>query len=370
MGDLLTQSDVGHLMLIGAYRDNEVDSSHPLMRKIEAIRKSGATVQEILLSPLTREGLAELITDSLRCEPERAAPLAELIHEKTAGNPFFAIQFISALTEEGLITFDYGQGQWVWDVNSIRAKGYTDNVVDLMVSKLSRLPVKTQKALQLLACVGNTAEFALLEMICQDWNEEIHAPLWEAVRAGLIFRSEHSYMFLHDRVHEAAYCLIPEESRVKTHLRIGRLIVAYTPLEKREERIFEIVNQLNRATALINSRDEREQLAELNLIAGKRSKTSTAYTSALKYLIAGSAALADDPWVPHELSFQLELHRAECEFLTGELAAAEERLGVLSSRAADTVERATVASLRADVYTTLDQSARAVAACLDYLRHL
>jgi predicted ATPase/signal transduction histidine kinase len=370
MGDLLTQSDVGHLMLIGAYRDNEVDSSHPLMRKIEAIRKSGATVQEILLSPLTREGLAKLITDSLRCEPERAAPLAELIHEKTAGNPFFAIQFISALTEEGLITFDYGQGQWVWDVNSIRAKGYTDNVVDLMVSKLSRLPVETQKALQLLACVGNTAEFALLEMVCQDWNEEIHAPLWEAVRAGLIFRSEHSYMFLHDRVHEAAYCLIPEESRAKTHLRIGRLLVAYTPLEKREERIFEIVNQLNRATALINSRDEREQLAELNLIAGKRSKTSTAYTSALKYLIAGSTALADDSWVPHELSFQLELHRAECEFLTGELAAAEERLGVLSSRAADTVERATVASLRADVYTTLDQSARAVAACLDYLRHL
>jgi len=370
MGDLLTQSDVGHLMLIGAYRDNEVDSSHPLMRKIEAIRKGGATVQEILLSPLTREGLAELITDSLRCEPERAAPLAELIHEKTAGNPFFAIQFISALSEEGLITFDYGQGQWVWDVNSILAKGYTDNVVDLMVSKLSRLPVETQTALQLLACVGNTAEFALLEMVCQDWNEEIHAPLWEAVRAGLIFRSEHSYMFLHDRVHEAAYCLIPEELRAKTHLRIGRLLVAYTPLEKREERIFEIVNQLNRATALITSRDERERLAELNLIAGKRSKTSTAYTSALKYLIAGSAALADDSWVLHELSFQLELYRAECEFLTGELAAAEERLGGLSSRAADTVERATVASLRADVYTTLDQSARAVAACLDYLRHL
>src|SRR5262249_55560180 len=155
-------------------------------------------------------------------------------HEKTTGNPFFAIQFISALAEEGLVTFDYGEGRWSWDLNSIRDKGYTDNVVDLMVGKLNRRPLGTQKALQLLACMGNSAEFALLEMVSQDSNEEMHGRLWEAVRAGLIFRTAHSYRFLHDRVQEAAYCLIPEESRPEAHLRIGRLLAAHTPPEKRE----------------------------------------------------------------------------------------------------------------------------------------
>jgi PAS domain S-box-containing protein len=369
--DLLTQSDVRHLMLIGAYRDNEVDSSHPLMRKLEAIRKAGATVQEIVLAPLTREDLARLIMDSFHCESERATPLADLIREKTAGNPFFSIQFISALTEEELVRFDYGQGRWVWDLNSIRAKGYTDNVVDLMVGKLDRLSSKTQTTLQLLACLGNSADFDVLELAVQDPKEEIHGRLWEAVQAGLIFRTDHSYKFLHDRVQEAAYSLIQEESRAEAHLRIGRLLFARTPPEKREDRIFEIVNQFNRGASLITSPGECEQVAELNLIAGKRAQASTAYTSALRFFMAGASLLLDNSWEQlHELMFPLELNRAQCEFLTGQLAAAEERLIVLSSRVANTVERATVTCLRADLYTTLNQSDRAVVACLEYLRHV
>src|SRR6201981_791878 len=232
--DLLTQSDVRHLMLIGAYRDNDVDSSHPLMRKLDAIRKSGAPVQGIVLAPLTPENLAELVTDSFHCEPEPAAALAELIHEKAAGNPFFANQFISALVEEGLLTFDYGEGRWSWDLDRLRAKGYTDNVVDLMVGKLNRLSVEAQQALQLLACMGNSADFALLEMVSQQSNEEMHGQLWEAIRAGLVFRTEGSYKFLHDRVQEAAYSLIPENVRAETHLRIGKLLAACISPEKRE----------------------------------------------------------------------------------------------------------------------------------------
>src|SRR5262249_18033680 len=158
--------------------------------------------------------------------------------------------------------------------------------VDLMVGKLNRLPQATQNALQQLACLGNNAEFATLRMVYQDSNEEMHGQLWEAARAGLIFRSEHSYRFLHDRVQEAAYSLIPQELRAEAHLRIGRLLVAEIPPDKRQERIFEIVNQLNRGAALISSRDERERLAELNLIAGKRAKASSAYASALTYFIA------------------------------------------------------------------------------------
>src|SRR5262245_57776729 len=369
--DLLTRSDVQHLMLIGAYRDNEVNSVHPLRRKLEAIRLAGARLQEIVLAPLGREDLGQLIADSLHCEPQRASPLAQLIHDKTGGNPFFAIQFISALAEEALLTFDHGQGRWSWDLNRIHAMGYTDNVVDLVVGKLSRLPIETQNALQQLACLGNSADFALLTMLYQGSKEELHRQLWEAVRLGLIFRSGDSYRFLHDRVQEAAYSLIPEELRREAHLHIARLLASHTPPEKREEAIFEIVNQFNRGAALITSRDEREQLAELNLLAGKRAKAATAYASALNYLVAGVALLGRDTWEHRpELTFSLELHRAECEFLTGQSAAAEERLTMLSSRAANTVDLATVTCLRVDLYSALDQSDRGVAVCLDYLRHL
>jgi predicted ATPase len=369
--DLLTRPDVQHLMVIGAYRDHEVDSAHPLVRKLDAIRQAGAIVQEIILAPLACEDLGRLLADALHCDAERVAPLAQLVHEKTAGNPFFAIQFLSALVEEAFLTFDHAAARWSWDLKRIHAKGYTDNVVDLMVGKLNRLPVETQKALQQLACMGNSAEFALLAMIHEDSRGDMHGDLWEAVRTGLVFRSEGAYRFLHDRVQEAAYALIPADLRVAAHLRIGRLLAAHTPSEKREEAIFEIVNQLNRGAALITSRDEREQLAELNLIAGKRAKASTAYASALTYLTAGAALLAEDCWDRrYELAFALELNRAECEFLTGALAEAEQRLTALSARAATTVERASVTCRRADLYTTLDQGSRAIAVGLEYLRHV
>jgi PAS domain S-box-containing protein len=369
--DLLTQPDVKHLMLIGAYRDNEVNTNHPLIRKLMAIRHAGGAVQEIVLAPLAREDLTQLMVDTLHCEPQRVFPLVQLVHEKTGGNPFFAIQFAYALVEEALLTFDHRCGQWSWDLNRIHAKGYTDNVVDLMAGKLNRLPIETQNALKQLACLGNSADFAVLGTLYEKSDEEMHRQLWEAVRAGLIFRSEDSYRFIHDRVQEAAYSLIPEESRTEVHLRIGRLLEAQIPLEKQGATIFEIVNQLNRGAALITSGEEREHLAELNLIAGKRARTSTAYTSALKYFAAGTALLLDEPWKRrHELIFSLELHRAECEFLTGQSEAAQEHLIMLSSNVATTIELAKVACLRIDLYTALYQSDRAVAVFLGYLEHL
>ncbi|MEA2808342.1 MAG: hypothetical protein QOJ17_2483, partial [Rhodospirillaceae bacterium] len=369
--DLLTRSDLRYLMLIGAYRNNEVDPAHPLMRKLDAIRQSGAQVQEICLAPLGRDDLRQLIADALRCAPPRAAPLAQLVHDKTAGNPFFVIQFLHTLAEEGLLTVDHDAARWRWDLDRIHAKGYTDNVVDLMVEKLTRLPAETQEALQQLACLGNTAEIPMLSIVLGASAEQVHSDLWEAVRLELIVRLEGVYRFVHDRVQEAAYSLIPAGLRAAPHLRIGRLLAAHTPPEKREEAIFEIVSQLNRGAALITARDEREQLAELNLIAGKRAKASTAYAAALSYLTAGAALLAEDSWERrHELTFGMELNRAECEFLTGALAEAERRLTELSARATNAVEQATVACLRVDLYVALDQSGRAAAVGLDYLRQL
>ncbi len=368
---LLTQGDVRHLLIIGAYRDNEVDAAHPLRRKLAAIRAARAPMQEITLSPLVPEDLGQLIADALRCKPERARPLAQLVHLKTAGNPFFAIQFLLALAEEGLLSFDHRAARWSWDLTRIHAKGYTDNVVDLMARKLARLPDKTQKALQQLACLGNIARIAPLSLVHGTSEAEVHANLQEAVRQELILRVEDSYKFFHDRIQEAAYALISPDGRAATHLRIGRLLLANTPPEQREERVFEIVSQLNRGADLMDSPEEREQLAELNLIAGKRAKTATAYTAALAYLSAGAALLADDCWQRrYELIFQLELQRAECEFLTAEIAAVEERLTKLERRAANGADRAAVTVLRIDLYTTLDRSEHAVAAGLDYLRQV
>jgi predicted ATPase/signal transduction histidine kinase len=366
--DLLTRSDLQHLLLIGAYRDNEVNATHPLVRKLDAIRQAGAALQDIVLTPLERDDLGQLLADSLHCEPEHAAPLAELIHQKTTGNPFFAIQFISTLADEGLLTFDYGEGRWVWDPRRIHAKGFTDNVVELMVGKLNRLPVQTQKALQQFACMGNSAEFEMLQMVYEGSIEDLHDHLWEAVRSGLIFRTDDSYRFLHDRVQEAAYSLIPQEMRAEAHLRIGLLLAAHTPPVKREEAIFEIVNQLNRGSHLITSVEERERVADLNLIAGRRAKTSTAYDSALKYLRAGSALLAEETWERnYELVFAIEYLMAECELLTAEKISAENRMSRLAERAKGRHDFCVVTRLRLTLYTTLDRSDRSVDVFLDWL---
>src|SRR5262249_2536876 len=184
--DLLTRSELPHLMLIGAYRDNEVDAAHPLMRKLEVIKSAGARVKEITLGPLTREHLGQLLADALRCEPGRSAPLAHLVHEKTGGNPFFSIQFISSLAEGELLVFDLDGACWSWDLDGIHVKGYTDNVVDLMVEKLICLPSQTQTALQQLACLGNVAETATLTTVLETSQEQLHATLREGVHQGLV----------------------------------------------------------------------------------------------------------------------------------------------------------------------------------------
>jgi PAS domain S-box-containing protein len=367
---VLTHPDVHHVLLVGAYRDNEVTPTHPLMRRLAAIRQAGAPVQDLLLAPLGFEDVGRLIADALHCEREHAGPLARLVHEKTGGNPFFTIQFLTALAEEGLLVFDHGKARWTWDLDRIQAKGFTDNVVELVLGKLSRLPVETQAALQHLACVGNV-DTATLSVVHGGTEAALHAALWEAVRAGLVFRHEGAYRFLHDRVHEAAYALIPADEQAAEHLRIGRILAARTAPEAIEENVFEIVRQLNRGAALITSGEERGRLAELNLLAGKRAKAATAYTSALVYCATGEALLAEDRWERcHELSFALAFHRAECEFLTGDLAAAEDRLSMLSHRAADLAGLAAVACLQVELFTTLDRSDRSVEVALDYLRRV
>jgi len=367
--DLLPRPEMRYLLLIGAYRDNEVDPGHPLVRKLDEIRAAGGILKDVILAPLGREDLGHLLADSLHCDSGRVSQLAQLIHEKTTGNPFFAIQFISTLADERLLKFDYEQGRWSWELNRIRAKNYADNVAELMVGKLTILPLQTQEALQQLACMGNSAEFHMLQRVFRVSLDELDLCLWEAVRAGLVSRSRAAYRFVHDRVQEAAYSSIAEERRADVHLRIGMLLIEHTPPEELEDWIFEIVNQLNRASYLIISRHDRERVAALNLMAGRRARNSAAYASAIQYLRAGSALLGEETWkCDYELLFSIECLMAECEVLTAETVVAEERLSMLARRAKDRHDFCLVTRLRLTLYMTLDRYSRAVEVFLEWLR--
>jgi PAS domain S-box-containing protein len=364
---LATDPEVRHVLLIGAYRDNEVNSSHPLTRTLTAIREAGTKTREIVLAPLGLGDVERLVADALHCTRSSAATLALLVHEKTGGNPFFAIQFVTSLVEEGLLRFVRDASGWTWDMDRIRAKGYSDNVADLMVTKLRRLSDTTQAVLQKLSCLGNVAEIATLSMVFGQSEESIHTGFLDAARTGLILRLEGSYAFLHDRVREAAYSLIPQELRAEAHLRIGMLMASHISPDELEEEIFEIVNQLNRGAHLVTSIADLERVAELNQIAGRRAKISTAYASALKYLRAGRGLLTDETWDHnYSLIFSIEHLLAECELLTADMAAAESRLSMLAERAKTTHHIALVTCLRLTLYTALGRSDRAVDVFIEF----
>lgn len=344
---LVTDPDIRHLMVIGAYRDNEVAAAHPLARTLEAIRSSRAAVAELTLAPLQGAHVAQLCADTLHTTVHRAASLADLVSEKTAGNPFFAIQFIMELAEEGLLAFDAEAARWQWDVARIRAKGITDNVAHLMQGKLSRLHASTREALGQLACLGNGAELRVLAVLRGTSEDAVGETLREAVDAGLVQRAGNAFVFSHDRVHEAAYALVPPQEQPMAHLGIGRVLLQLAPPAEVEDGIFEIVNHFHRGAAAIETAAERRQVAELSLRAAKRAKTSSAYASANAYAIAALALLGRAGWVDHyALMFELELQRAECEIVLGDLAAAEERLDLLSGRAAGLADQAAAVCLK------------------------
>ena len=344
---LATHPEVRHLLLVGAYRDNEVSSSHPLLRTLEAIRKAGARVEEIVLMPLELDDVGGLVFDALHCELERARPLAQLVQEKSGGNPFFAIQFFAALAEDGLLAFDSGTRAWQWDADRIRARSYTDNVVDLIVGKLRRLSASTQEALKHLACLGNVAEVATLALVLGETEEAMHAALWGAVRAGLILQQESTYKFLHDRIQQAVYSLIPEVHRAEFHLRIGRALLASMTEDQLAEHLFEVANQLNRAADLLIEYDEKAHVAEIDLRAGRKAKATAAYSSARKYFSTGMALLDERDWSSqYELTFSLWLERAECEFLSGNFEKADQLIVELLQRGKSKVDRAAVYRLK------------------------
>jgi PAS domain S-box-containing protein len=365
---LVTHPEVRHLLLIGAYRDNEVGSSHPLRRTLEEISKAGARAHEIVLAPLELNDVGLLIADALHCELERARPLAQLVQEKTGGNPFFAIQFFTALSEEGFLAFDPVMN-WQWDMDHLQAKSFTDNVVDLMAGKLKRLSSTTHDSLKQLACLGNVAPFVSLTLVLGATEEAMHATLWDAVRAGLIIREDSAYRFLHDRIQQAAYSLIAEAQRAALHLRIGRVLLAGLTADDLAEHLFDVANQFNRGAALLVDRDEKAQVATIDLRAGRKAKASAAFASARTYFAAGMALLDERDWgIHYDLTFSLWLERAECEYLSGNYDEAEELISELLARGESRIDKAAAYRVKTQLHSMKSDYPQAVDSALTGLK--
>ncbi|MGH8139279.1 MAG: trifunctional serine/threonine-protein kinase/ATP-binding protein/sensor histidine kinase [Steroidobacteraceae bacterium] len=348
--DLVGQHETRHLLLIGAYRENEVGASHPLVLALEALRRASTRVNEIVLAALELDDLTRLVASALHCDEQRARPLARLVDEKTGGNPYFAIQFLTELAAEALLSFDAGIGSWTWDVARIAGKGYTDNIVQLMVVKLKRLPAAAQEGLKELACLGNIADFATLAIVRESSDEEIHSALGDATKAGLVIRLESAYRFAHDRVQEAAYALIPQALRPGLHLRIGRQLRAASAMEPTAECVFAVVNQLNHAVDLISDVEERIALLRLNVLAGVKAKTGIAYGAARDYLAQAAALVAADAWTRYyEATLELYMSLAECEYLVGNFDSADYLFALMLGNARSDLDRARIYSLHMKV---------------------
>jgi PAS domain S-box-containing protein len=361
---IITNADIKYLLLIGAYRDNEVSPSHPLLLTLEDIRNNHGLLRTISLSPLSFQDLSRLNAETLRSDDVTVEPLTRLVFQKTAGNPFFVIQFLTTLYSENLLKFDSSDRVWKWDVSHIQAKDYADNVVDLMSGKLRRLSPVTRMTVRLAACVGNVFDLQTLAVIGHMSDEETLDALRGALGEGLVLPlPNNSYTFLHDRVQQAAYSLIPEHQKASVHLQIGRILLDRAGSETLEDSIFAIVNQLNIGASLISDKQEKYRLAELNLIAARKAKASTAYESALGHLALGAHLLPYDAWETHyDLTFALYREFAEAEYVNSNYGHSQELIGLLLAKARSDRERAELYNILIVQYTLLAQYADAIQA--------
>jgi len=360
--DLLTTPDTRHLLVFGSYRDNELDPAHPLLGTIQQIRHAGVRVKEMVLGTLSVDDLVAFTADAVRRPVAEARPLARLIYEKTAGNPFFVIQFFTELVRGGLLHFDPADWRWRWDLARIHERGYSDDVAEFMVGRIARLPAATRQALRLAACVGNTFDLPALAAVAQADEAAIQCDLLPAVEQSLLILTagQRTYRFAHDRVQQAAYSLVGDGERPVLHLRIGRLLLEMTPEEAIGDRIFEIVNQLNQGRALIADA-ERIPFAELNLRAGRKAMAAAAHVTARTYLGAGVEILPPGAWeTDYELAFALHLEAARAAFFAGDAEAAQEQLQALHPRARRAQDEAAIASVEVYLLTVLGRLGRAV----------
>ncbi|MEG4234102.1 AAA family ATPase [Microcoleus sp. Pol11C3] len=332
----LLMMETGYLLVLGAYRDNEVSPVHPFILTVDEIVKTGATVNTITLQPLSETDMNLLVADTLNCESSLAQPLTILVNQKTQGNPFFATQFLKALHDEQLISFNYDIRHWQCDIAQVKALAITDDVVEFMALQLQKLPPETQDVLTLGACIGAQFDLNTLVIVSEKSAGMTATALWKALQEGLVIpttkiykfftepdsnevfnaSANATYRFLHDRVQQAAYSLIPDEKKQATHLQIGQLLLQNSSDIEEDEKLFEIVRHLNQGKDLITQPSERQELAELNLVTGRKAKTSTAYAAAMVYLQTAMGLLTTDCWQnQYEFTLNIYIATAEAEYL-------------------------------------------------------
>jgi len=369
---LMSDLDSQYLWLIGAYRDNEVNATHPLISTLEDIHRSGAVVNNIFLQPFHITHANQLISDALHVDPEKSTELAELVFNKTQGNPFFLTQLIKSLYQENLLSFSFTKGCWQWDIKSLRDIDITDNVIDLMINQIQKLFPTTQSVLKLAACIGDRFTLDVLSIVNQKSLSETATELWEALQTGLVLplgetykiplviNSQQTeklitgkeqltiaYKFLHDRVQQAAYSLIPDVDKKETHLKIGHLLLHNTPFQDRKENIFALINQLNYGTELLTLETEKYEIAELNLIAGQKAKAAIAYEAAIRYLKVGLSLMPVSSWhQKYELALALHQEAAEAAFLNGDFELMEQLAAAVLLHAKTQLDKVKVYELR------------------------
>ena len=345
---LLTAADLRWLLLIGAYRDNEVDGAHPLVRVVGDLEARGVAVRTLALGPLAAPEVTQLVQDALHADAPTAEPLARLVLTKTEGNPFFVRQFLQALREADLLTFDYAGNRWTYRLEAVAAAGMTDNVVDLMARKIRRLAPEAQQALTLASCIGSRFDLDTLAVVSQQPAEAAAGLLEPALATGLVRRASGTHVeFLHDRVQQAAYAMIPPEDRPAVHLTVGRLLLGRRDRAVTADDLFDVLQHLNRGRDLVTATDERLRIAGLDLAAGRRAKTATAYQAALGFLGAGLDLMRGGDWDrEYDLTFALHLEAAECEYMAGSEERADRHVDELLERARDRRDRAAAYSLQ------------------------
>jgi histidine kinase len=321
--NIITNYQTKFMSLIGAYRDTEVGGHHPLLITFDEIRKTGKKINSISLNPLDAGNVNLMIMNVLRCRADESMSLAEIIHRKTGGNPFFINQFLKNLYDNHLIEIN-SESVWEWDVNKIEQMQVTDNVVEFMAGKISKLPKNAQDILKICACIGNRFDLETLSIVSGKSIEETLSDLTSALKEDMISLHGDIYKFHHDRIQEAAYSLIPEYEKASMHYKIGNNVLKKTDAKDMNEKVFYIVDQLNMGITLITGSDERINLANLNLTAVRKAKNSTAYSSALNYARAGMELLPEDCWQSqYNLTYNLNMERMSCEYLTLNFAEAE-----------------------------------------------
>ena len=367
---LLSDGEIEALMLIGAYRDREVGPAHPLTRILAQLEEAGVVMQEVVLEPLALPDLTSLVRDALHCGLEAAEPLARLVDRKTGGNPFFVGQFLKALREAELLRFDYEEERWTFEIDAIAGAGMTDNVIDLMTRKIQRLSPRTQRALTLASCIGNPFDLQTLAIVSEQSPHEVATDLADAMEEGLVLTSAgNAYAFLHDRVQQSAYALIPAEQKRLAHLTVGRLLQSRSERDQGDDRLFDIVHHLNLGRELIADPGERLALARLDLSAGQKAKSATAHDAALGYFTAGLEMVSEELWRrDYDLAFTLHVEAAESQYLCGNYAESERQFALLLPRAASNLDKAKVYRLRSLQYENMSRYADALATARECLR--